>query len=147
MRTATPGQPGCSASGSSASGAIQTFTATYYDAGGPSDILETDLLFNTKTSSGPSACQVSWSSLGFYLVSDSGYSLLGPLPGGSSRTLQNSQCILQPASVTAVLNGNTLTLNLTLTFKSGFAGARNVYAEVMNATHDSGWSLMGTWNP
>ena len=44
----------------------------------------------------------------------------------------------------ASASGDTLTLNLALTFKAGFAGAKNVYMEVENASHDSGWSA--AWN-
>jgi hypothetical protein len=43
------------------------------------------------------------------------------------------------------MSGNTLTLNLALSFTAAFAGAKNVYMEVENATHDSGWSPHGAW--
>jgi hypothetical protein len=32
-----------------------------------------------------------------------------------------------------------------LSFASGFAGAKNIYMDVMNATEGSGWSQQGTW--
>ena len=79
-----------------------------------------------------------------YLASDTGV-WQGPLKLGSTAKLQNSQCTVHPASTSAVLSGNTLTLNLPLTFKAGFGGTKNVYVEVLTATDDSGWSLMGAW--
>jgi hypothetical protein len=42
-------------------------------------------------------------------------------------------------------SGNPLTLNLALRFTGAFAGAKNIYMEVQNATVDSGWSVRGTW--
>jgi hypothetical protein len=32
-----------------------------------------------------------------------------------------------------------------VSFEAGFAGAKNIYMEVQNATVDSGWSLHGGW--
>jgi hypothetical protein len=69
----------------------------------------------------------------------------GPVTLGSASTLQNSQCSVSAASSWASLSGNTLTLNLALTFQPPFAGAKNVYMEVQNASLDSGWSLEGNW--
>jgi hypothetical protein len=42
-------------------------------------------------------------------------------------------------------SGNNLTLNLALSFTSAFAGAKNIYMEVQNATLDSGWAQRGAW--
>jgi hypothetical protein len=42
-------------------------------------------------------------------------------------------------------SGNNLTLNLALSFNAGFAGAKNIYMEVQNATLDSGWAQRGAW--
>jgi hypothetical protein len=79
-----------------------------------------------------------------YLASDTGV-WQGPLKMGSTGTLQNSQCILNMAGSSATASGNTLTLNLALTFTAGFSGAKNVYMEVANATHNSRWSAYGSW--
>jgi hypothetical protein len=69
----------------------------------------------------------------------------GPVTLGSASTLQNSQCSVSAAGSWATPSGNTLTLNLALTFQPAFAGAKNVYMEVQNASLDSGWSLEGNW--
>ncbi len=131
----------------SGSGLTKTFAFAFSDGAGAADIQSAQIdIASALSVSG--ACYIYYvrSLNEVYLANDTG-TWQGPIHLGASGTLQNSQCILQPSAITAALNGNTLTLNLPLTFKSGFAGSRNVYAEVRNATHDSGWSQMGTWNP
>jgi hypothetical protein len=67
------------------------------------------------------------------------------VPIRSSQILQNSQCSVDTDTSPVTISGNTLTLYLAVTAKSGFVGAKNIYMEVENAAHDSGWSLMGAW--
>ena len=65
---------------------------------------------------------------------------------GAATTLQNSQCSLNVAATSVALSGNTLTLNLAMTFKPAYAGAKNIYmyaADVSGA--NSGWQQLGTW--
>ena len=66
---------------------------------------------------------------------------------GSVGSLQNSQCtIALGGSTTAVPSGNVLTLNLALTFKTAFAGAKNVILYAANAGGtNSGLQVRGTW--
>jgi hypothetical protein len=42
-------------------------------------------------------------------------------------------------------SGTTLTLDLAISFEAGFAGAKGIFMEVLNATVDSGWSKLGSW--
>ena len=46
-------------------------------------------------------------------------------PVGSSKTLQNSQCVIGATSVTATALSTTITLDIT--FKSAFTGLKNIY--------------------
>ena len=65
---------------------------------------------------------------------------------GAATTLQNSQCSLNVATATVVSNGNTLTLNVTMTFKPAFAGAKNVYLYAVDVSgSNSGWQQLGAW--
>jgi hypothetical protein len=65
---------------------------------------------------------------------------------GTSSTLQNSQCSVAMATSSVALSGNTLTLNLALTFKPAYAGAKNVYLYAANGTGaNSGWQDLGDW--
>ena len=69
-----------------------------------------------------------------------------PATLGSATTLQNSQCSLNVATATVVPSGNTLTLNVTLTFKPAFTGAKNVYLHAVDVSGaNSGWQQLGTW--
>ncbi|MBZ5609140.1 MAG: hypothetical protein LAP38_12835 [Acidobacteriia bacterium] len=64
----------------------------------------------------------------------------------TSNTLQNSQCSLNVASATVSLNGNSLTLNLPLTFKPAFAGSKTVYSVALDSAGPwSGWQSRGSW--
>jgi hypothetical protein len=65
---------------------------------------------------------------------------------GAATTLQNSQCSLNVAATSASMNGNTLTLNLAMTFKPAFAGAKNIYMYGVDVSGpNSGWQQLGTW--
>src|SRR5207244_704468 len=64
---------------------------------------------------------------------------------GQAGTLQNSQCAVNPTSSSSSGTGNTLTLNIALTFNIAFAGTKNVYTEVYDGIADSGWQQRGSW--
>lgn len=127
------------------SGSSQTFTFTYTDPNGATDITSAQMdIASMLAVSGACYLYYPRGLNEIYLASDTGV-WQGPLPLGSSGTLANSQCAVNAGTSSASASGDTLTLNLALTFKAGFAGAKNVYMEVENASHDSGWSLHGTW--
>src|SRR5262249_46294533 len=44
-----------------------------------------------------------------------------------------------------LLGGNTLTLNLALSFAPSFAGTKNIYTYGANVSANSGWQARGTW--
>jgi hypothetical protein len=48
-------------------------------------------------------------------------------------------------SVAVALNGNSLTLQLPMTFTPAYAGAKNVYMFANNGTVGSGWQTRGSW--
>jgi large repetitive protein len=63
----------------------------------------------------------------------------------SSNSLQNSQCTINAAGSSVSAGGNTLTLNLAITFAQGFAGNRVFYlAARNNSTGNSGWQAVGS---
>jgi hypothetical protein len=129
----------------SGSGASQTFAFAFSDGNGAGDISSAQIdIATTLTVTG--ACYLYYPSAlnEIFLASDAGV-WQGPLTIGSAGTLQNSQCTVNGGASSASIVGNILTLNLALSFTAGFAGAKNVYMEVQNATHDSGWSAMGAW--
>ena len=82
---------------------------------------------------------------GLYLMNDAGADFLGPITPGSAATLQNSQCTLNASGSSATIAGNTLTLNVSLTFKPAFAGAKKVFVFAYTATANTGFQTGGTW--
>jgi hypothetical protein len=64
---------------------------------------------------------------------------------GTTATLQNSQCAIAVGSSSKSDSGAALTLNLAMTFKAAFAGAKNVFMYATNGTQNSGWQDRGDW--
>jgi hypothetical protein len=80
------------------------------------------------------------------LVANSGTGYAGSVQAGVTGTVSNNQCIVDGGASSASGSGNNLTLNLTVTFKQGFIGAKNVYMQVFNnASVSSGWQSKGSW--
>ena len=136
-----------SVSPSSGSGNGGTFQLTYSDPNQHQDLLEVRALWSSSLSEA-GACSIRYlrSEDTLWLKDDAGSAWLGPARPGASGTLENGQCRLAAASSTVAGAGTTLTLNLALTFKSVFGGAKNVYlyaADVMGL--NSGWQQRGTW--
>ena len=64
-------------------------------------------------------------------------------PGSGSQ--QNSQCALNGSGSTVSSSGNTLTVNLALTFLAAFTGTKNVYMDATNPFETVNWQSVGTW--
>ena len=143
---ASPPAP-VSISPASGSGSYQTFTAIFSDAAGATDVLAARILINNSFA-GTNACFLYYSGGGstlLYLLSDAG-ALQGGVTIGSAGTLSNSQCSVNIGSSSATLSGNTLTLNLAVSFNASFSGTKNIYLEAQNATVVGAWQQMGSWN-
>jgi hypothetical protein len=62
--------------------------------------------------------------------------------------VSNSQCTLSGVGSSFIISGNTLALNVVLTFSGTFAGQKNAYVYVQgNNGLNNGWALEGTWTP
>ncbi len=130
------------------SGPSQTFSVILSDTNGNADIASALLLVNS-TLNGQNACFISYNRAAnaFYLFrdSDNAWQLIYP---GSSGSVTNGFCTITGAALSSAASGNTLTLNLPLTFSSNFTGAKNFYAYAADAGGlNSGWITAGTWNP
>jgi hypothetical protein len=62
-----------------------------------------------------------------------------------SGTQQNSQCTLSGAGSSVTISGNVLTLNLSLSFQTAFAGVKNVYMEAASSSVTLAWEAEGSW--
>ena len=139
-----------SATPSSGSGFTQTFAFIYSDPYGNTDLSLVQMHFQTQLVS-QNACYLQYtrSTNTIQLINDAGTGNVGSGGTlGSAGTLVNSQCTLNLASSSASGSGNNLTVNLSITFNSGFTGSKNIsMSAVNNATVFSGWQQMGTWTP
>lgn len=136
-----------SASPDAGSGTTQTFALKYSDPTGGSNLSTAWVWFNAAfTSASANSCLIHYNrtTSTVLLLNDASAWTSGALSGGS--TLQNSQCAINLAGSSASVSGNTLTLNLAMTFKSTYAGAKNIYMYASNASNmTSGWQARGTW--
>jgi hypothetical protein len=130
----------------SGSGASETFAFAFSDAAGAADISAAQIGINTSMS-GSSSCWMYYaaSTNEIYLANNAGSFATAGLTVGTSGTLSNSQCTVNVGSSSASLSGNTLTLNLALSFTPAFAGTKNIYMYVQNATQSNGFTQEGTW--
>jgi hypothetical protein len=63
---------------------------------------------------------------------------------GTSGTVSNSQCTVNASASSGVASGNNLTINVSLSFKPAFTGAKKIYMEAYDGA-DTGWIQRGTW--
>jgi len=86
---------------------------------------------------------------GLSLRNDAGARFLTPAltPGGSG-TVSNSQCTVSASGTSVNQSGNSLTLNVALTFSNIFTSPVNVYLYSANSSgQNSGWVNAGSWTP
>jgi hypothetical protein len=131
------------------SGPYYNFSATGNDPNGAGSIGLLKMGF-TPVGGGTTKCVV------VYTASTASFSLVdagdtaGPLPAGSSGSIQNTTCVLTNPTVTVSSNGNQETMNLPISFvdtNTSFAGNYDVigYVEDGPSGFNSGWKGIGTW--
>ena len=114
---------------SSGSGGGQSFTLQYSDTLGLADLSTVWVWFSASfSSSAANSCMLYYSRPlnQLYLINDAG---TGWIPGtpGTAATLSNRECAVDLSGVTITPAGNTLTLQLPMTFTAPFGGSKNVY--------------------
>jgi hypothetical protein len=144
---ATPAAPTVGAMTPAAgAGSAQTFSIPVSDANGNADIAGLVLIVNSAIN-GQNACFLSYSRAAnaIYLFRDSDNSWQ-PLSLGASGSVSNSNCSISGAALSVTASGNTLKLQLPMTFQPTFAGAKNFYVSASDAGNlSSGWVVAGTW--
>jgi hypothetical protein len=116
------------------------------DTNGALDIANIVGIINTGLD-GSNACYFFYTNGGtIQLLADNGQTWLGISPGGSG-SIQNSRCAISGTGSSVSISGNSLVLNLGLTFiKANFGGVKNVYVNVSNnESMSTGWLQKGTW--
>ncbi len=132
---------------SSGSGSPQTFSFLYSDPNGFADLSWAQTIVNASLT-GLAGCYTHYDRLAnqVLLLNDSATAWLGPVTLGTATNVQNSQCIVNAISSSVSGVGNSLTVNLNLTFKPAFAGAKNVFIQAQdNGGLGTGWQQRGTW--
>jgi hypothetical protein len=128
--------------------ASQVFALQYSDTSGAASVQLVYAYFHaTLASSASNSCFLYYNVAAnqINLLNDAGAAWMTATPG-SATTLQNSQCALNVTATTVALNGITLALNLAMTFKPAFAGAKNIYMYAADISGpNSGWQQLGTW--
>jgi hypothetical protein len=132
----------------SGSGMTQTFALQYSASAGAADLSTMWVWFNaTLSSTSGNSCLIYYdrSNATLNLLNDAGSAWM-PAMFGSSSTLYNSQCAISLAGSSITSSGNTVTLNLAMSFSSVYVGAKNIYLYAANgAGVNSGWQTRGTW--
>jgi len=131
----------------SGSGNTHLFSFTFSDPAGYQDLNVVNVLINHAIDS-RNACYLAYSRPldVLYLVNDAGTALSAGLTLNSSGGIGNSQCSVSSAGSSAVGVGDTLTLTLSVTLSSAFAGNQIVYlAAGTNSGSNSGWQAGGAW--
>ena len=149
FKLANPGAPAAvSVSPGSGSGSAATFTFTYSDPDGFADITVASALVGA-TASPANACLIRYSRAAnsLHLANDAGGDWTGPVTPGGAGVLENSQCVIHAAGSSASGAGNNLTVVVAVTFRTTFAGSRNIYLDVTDSAGTAaGWQSLGTWN-
>lgn len=135
------------ASGTSSPNQTITFTTTYSDANGWQDIQQAHFLINA-SSSGEN-CFLAYYNQNtnrLYLRNDADTAWLGGFSPGAKKVIENSFVQLICSKTAMSGSGETLTITWTITFKSTFAGDKNIYLYVKDdyEAYD-GWIQKGTW--
>jgi hypothetical protein len=113
----------------------------YSDAAGAS-LLNYRFLIINSTLSISGGCWVWVDTTGIYLESDNASALLGPLT--ASNSFSNSQCTLNSGSVSN--SGTTSTVTVSITFKSSFAGIKNLFMAASDISGNTSlWQNLGAF--
>ncbi len=127
----------------------QTFALQYSDTSGAANLEQVWMYINaTLANPASGACLLYYSPATnqLNLLNDNATAWLSATLG-TATVLQNSQCLVNTATTTATLSGNTLTLNLPMLFQTAFQGPKNIYLRALDASGtNGGWQQLGSWN-
>jgi hypothetical protein len=139
-----PATAGFSITPTTGNGQSGTFTLTYTDAKVPSTY-GVHILVSTN-GDGRNACWL-WYDRRYNTLSMAWDNIAGWNSNhlGINFTLQNSQCSVNTGSVSASVSGNTLTLQVPITFKSGFNGSKHIYGDAADSSGSTGYKHTGAW--
>jgi len=127
-------------------GSSVTFALSISDNGGYTAVSQAALLIGN-TNNAANSCYIDYApGTGlFSLLNDTATGWVQAQPGAAT-ILQNSQCSVNAGTANVVGSGNTLTVNVPVTFSSTYTGAQTLNTFAANrAGQISGWVSSGTW--
>src|SRR5665213_3068826 len=136
-----------SVSPSASLGSRQTFTFVFSDSQSSSNLAAAAMLF-APASVAQNSCYVIYDrNRGTIQLQWDDVKGNQNQPVGSSKILENSQCVIGATSVRTTAFSTSVTLDVT--FKSAFADPKNIYMYGADGdgSINTGWVLKGTWTP
>ena len=131
---------------SSGRGGEQDFSFQFSDGNGTADMRRVFVLF-THNDSWRDACGLRYTLADDLLeiARDDGSGLASGLNPGSS-SIANSQCSIDGSTVEVTLDGNELTIDLSIAFKAAFTGPKKTLLLIEDRGNlSSGWRELGEW--
>lgn len=122
-------------------------TATYSDPDGYGNIQYVRLLLNN-TLAYTNCAYLQYNQLNnkLYLRDETNSSWLGGYEVGSANTIENLYVKINCEGTNVVKDGNNLTVNWNVTFKSAFRGAKNIYLQIKDSAGVfDGFKPVGSW--
>jgi uncharacterized repeat protein (TIGR01451 family) len=133
---------------SSGSAAAETFTFSFTDSLGASDMDALNIIFSPTSSGTVNSCVVSIDPQrgNVALFPDSAGIPPTQSALGTTGSLQNSQCAVNVGASSGATSGNTYTLVLSMSFSNSYVGTKNIY--FAGASTSGGYvslQTVGTW--
>jgi hypothetical protein len=136
-----------SVSPSSGSGATRTFRFTYQDEDGAGDIAAGMVLINASLDPA-NACMLYFAPIlqGVALANDAANAWSANVRFGSADSASNSHCTVTGLGSSMTQSGNTVTLDVAITFRSGWTGTKQIHMLAWDwRSVSSGWQYRGLW--
>jgi hypothetical protein len=140
-----PGTAGATPASDGRGSHLITFTA--WVPNGAADITAIYTIINS-TFSVAGGCFVAYDAAAntLQLANDAGTSWSSPVAVGGAGTIANSQCTVQAAGSSVSAVAHTRTLEISVTFDTGFAGPKTIFGLALAAEGgSSNWQSLGSW--
>ncbi|MGA2434114.1 MAG: TonB family protein [Bryobacteraceae bacterium] len=133
---------------STGTGSAQAFTFLFSHPGGFSAITEAWFgVYSNSNSAIAPACSGYFKAATntLYLWDEAQTQLVGPMALNASGSLRNSSCIIDSAGSSATGSGNNLSLTISFTFLTAFAGPKTISLSTTAGSHNSPRVKVATW--
>jgi hypothetical protein len=130
----------------SGSGSSVTFALSVTDSGGYASVTQADLFVGSSVGAANSCYFEFDQPNSIYLQNNANTSWSGATVG-TATVLRNSQCSINASQVTVSRSGNTITVNVPVTFLINQTTAWGLFGFAADSTRYTGWQNSGTWIP